>query len=214
MTTMRICFVGDSLTNGTGDAAFLGWPGRLCRREVQAGNDITCYNLGIRAETTEMIRARWRAECEPRLPEVFPGALVFAFGTNDTAVEDGAPRVAFDRSLENARSMIAEAMDWKPTLWIGPPPIDESRQPFQAGPGAPVRDFQNARIAEMSDAFAEIAAEMGVPYLDLFTPLSADSDWGQSFAAGDGVHPPDNGYAIIAERVAGWDYWRSWFPGA
>ena len=123
MTQLRICFVGDSLTNGTGDHAFLGWPGRICRREVQAGHNITCYNLGIRAETTEMIRARWRAECTPRLLDSFPGALVFSFGTNDTAEEAGQTRVAAGRSIENARAMIAEAMDWKPTLWIGPPPI-------------------------------------------------------------------------------------------
>lgn len=210
MTQMRICFVGDSLTNGTGDRAFLGWPGRVCRREVQAGHDITCYNLGIRAETTEMIRPRWQGECVPRLLDSFPGALVFSFGTNDTAEEAGQTRVAFERSQENARAMISEAMDWKPTLWIGPPPIDESRQPFQAGPGSPVREFSNARIALLSDAFAAIAADMGVPYLDLFTPLSADGSW--AAAVGDGVHPPDAGYAIIAERVAGWDAWRRWFP--
>lgn len=211
MTQLRICFVGDSLTNGTGDRAFLGWPGRLCHREVQAGHDLTCYNLGIRAETTEMIRPRWRGECTPRLLDSFPGALVFLFGTNDTAIEDGATRVAFDRSLENARAMISEAMDWKPTLWIGPPPIDELQQPFRAAPGLPTRQFSNARIAELSDAFAAVAAEMGVPYLDLFTPLSGDSSW--NGAVGDGVHPPDDGYAVIAERVAGWDGWRRWFPG-
>ncbi|PIW28306.1 MAG: lipase, partial [Rhodospirillales bacterium CG15_BIG_FIL_POST_REV_8_21_14_020_66_15] len=206
----RICFVGDSLINGTGDHAFLGWPGRVCRREVQVGHDITCYNLGIRAETTEMIRARWRAECTPRLLDIYPGALVFSFGTNDTAAEAGKTRVEFDRSLENARAMIGEAMDWKPTLWIGPPPIDERRQPFQAGPGSPVREFRNARIAKLSDSFAAMAADMGVPYLDLFTPLSGDSAW--NGATGDGVHPPDDGYALIAERVTGWEAWRRWFP--
>lgn len=209
MTQLRICFVGDSLTNGTGDHAFLGWPGRICRREVQAGHNITCYNLGIRAETTEMIRARWRAECTPRLLDSFPGALVFSFGTNDTAEEAGQTRVAAGRSIENARAMIAEAMDWKPTLWIGPPPIDESQQPFQAGPGSPVRMFSNARIADLSAAFAAAAADMGVPYLDLFTALSGDIAWGD--AVGDGVHPPDNGYTVIADRVTEWDAWRRWF---
>lgn len=27
---IRICFIGDSLVNGTGDEAALGWAGRLC----------------------------------------------------------------------------------------------------------------------------------------------------------------------------------------
>lgn len=213
MTTLRICFMGDSLTNGTGDVAFLGWPGRLCRREAQAGHDLTCYNLGIRAETTEMIRARWRGECKPRLLDNMPGAIVFSFGTNDTAEEAGKTRVAFDRSLENARAIVAEARAWKPILWIGPPPVDESQQPFQALPTSPERYFHNARVAALSDAFAAIAREEGVPYLDMFSPLAGETAWAAGFKKGDGVHPTEIGYAEMADRIAGWESWRAWFDG-
>ena len=211
MTVLRICFMGDSLTNGTGDAAYLGWPGRLCRRETRAGHDLTCYNLGIRAETTEMIRARWKGECAPRLLDGLPGALVFSFGTNDTAEEAGKTRVAFDRSLENARAIITEAQDWKPLLWIGPPPIDETQQPLHSASAGTDRYFQNARVAALSDAFADIARDLCVPYLDLFTPLAADPAWADGFRQGDGVHPTESGYGLMAERIAGWDAWRSWF---
>ncbi|MEK9671195.1 MAG: GDSL-type esterase/lipase family protein [Rhodospirillaceae bacterium] len=212
MARIRICFIGDSLVLGTGDGAQLGWPGRLARREVQAGHDVTTYNLGIRADTSEMVLARWRAEAGARLPAIHPGALVFSFGINDTAVENGrATRVAFDQSLENARAMITDAKSWLPTLWIGPTPVDETQQPFQAGPAAPEHDFRNARVVQMSDAFAEIADDLGVPYLDLFTPLSGDAGWADCFKSGDGVHPTDNGYAMEAERIAGWSAWRGWF---
>ena len=211
MTILRICFMGDSLTNGTGDVAYLGWPGRLCQRETRAGHDITCYNLGIRAETTEMIRARWRGECEPRLGAGLPGALVFSFGTNDTAEEAGTPRVAFDRSLENARVMIAEARAWKPLLWVGPPPVDDNRQPLRSSSAGIDRHFRNARVAALSDAFAAVARDEGVPYLDLFTPLSGEPAWAGGFKHGDGVHPTETGYAEMAERIAGWDAWRAWF---
>ena len=85
MTTIRICFVGDSLVLGTNDEAYLGWPGRLCREARAAGHDVSLYNLGIRAETSEQIAPRWRAECAPRIPDVHPGALVFSFGANDCA---------------------------------------------------------------------------------------------------------------------------------
>ena len=77
MTELRICFVGDSITNGTSDDDCLGWPGRLCSAERNSGHDISSYNLGIRAETSEQIASRWRAECTPRLPEPYPAALVF-----------------------------------------------------------------------------------------------------------------------------------------
>jgi hypothetical protein len=28
---IRICFIGESFVNGTGDPEFLGWTGRVCR---------------------------------------------------------------------------------------------------------------------------------------------------------------------------------------
>ena len=77
---LRICFIGDSVTAGTGDDMFQGWAGRLCEMAWDEGHDVTGYNLGIRGETSPMIAARWRAECTPRLPDGVPAALVFAFG--------------------------------------------------------------------------------------------------------------------------------------
>ena len=110
MTILRICFVGDSLTNGTNDEHFLGWPGRLCAAECARGHELTHYNLGIRAETSEQIEARWHAECAPRLLDIHPGALVFSFGVNDMAIEDGQnTRVSKQQSLESAKRMLAQA---------------------------------------------------------------------------------------------------------
>ena len=60
MTILRICFVGDSITQGTADKEYLGWPGRLCAGERARGHDLTCYNLGVRADTTADIARRWR----------------------------------------------------------------------------------------------------------------------------------------------------------
>jgi acyl-CoA thioesterase-1 len=88
MTELRLCFVGDSLTLGTGDDEFLGWPGRVVQRERQAGHDLTMHNLGIRGNTTTQIEARWEAEARARLPETNPAALVFSFGCNDMAMDE------------------------------------------------------------------------------------------------------------------------------
>jgi lysophospholipase L1-like esterase len=211
MTAIRICFLGDSITAGTGDPAFLGWPGRLCRRESQVGHDVTLYNLGIRADTSALIAARWERECQPRLPPAFAGALVFAFGVNDTAMEaDGTLRVDPDASLRNARQIVAAAAAWKPTLWIGPAPVDEAQMPIGLV-GSPARDFRNGRVGAASAAYAALAQELGVPFLDLFTPLTADPGWQGALRAGDGVHPSEAGYAMLAERIGGWSAWRAWF---
>ena len=49
---LRMCFVSDSLLLGTNDDTYLGWPGLLCRREREAGHDVSLYNLGIRADAS------------------------------------------------------------------------------------------------------------------------------------------------------------------
>ena len=155
MTELRICFVGDSLTNGTNDRRYQGWPARLCAAECAKGHGLTHYNLGIRAETSEDIEKRWRAECSPRLLDIHPGALVFSFGVNDMAIETGETvRVPRKRSLEAAKRMLGEAQEWKPTLWIGPVPIDDDQQPFNSAPGVSY-DFSTDRMADLCQGYQE-----------------------------------------------------------
>lgn len=215
MTVTRICFVGDSMTAGTYDADYLGWPGRVCRAERARGHDISLYNLGIRAETSSQIRARWRAECEPRLPDAFDGRLVLSFGVNDPVeMEDGQLRVSLDRSVENARAMISEAKAFKPLLWISPVPTPDLRQPFHPSP-AIFYNFSTTRCAEVNAAYKTLAAELDVPYLDAFAALAADARWAAiQQNDGDGVHPPATGYAMIADLVEAWPAWRAWFDAA
>ncbi len=212
MTALRVCFIGDSLVLGTGDDDFLGWPGRVMQRERHAGHDVTMYNLGIRGDTTTMIEARWRAEAEARLPAENPAALVFSFGCNDMAMENGQLRNVQEDAVASAKRMIAEAKAWLPTLWIGPTPVNDDDMPFSSAPGR-ARYLSSSRNVQLSDMFEDAAAELGVPYLDLFTPLMANSDWPKYYVKGDGVHPTRDGYAIVAEHVIGWDAWRAWFDG-
>jgi acyl-CoA thioesterase I len=208
MTVLRICFIGDSITAGTGDDAYLGWPGRLCAAERARGHDLTNYNLGIRADTTPLVARRWRAECEARLPAEFPAGLVFAFGINDTAEEPSGLRVNPGESARVARAVLGEAVRWKPTLMIGPTPVDETKMPTRVGPVA--RDLKNARIATASRILEGIATEVGVPYLDLYRLLADDPEFRKSLAAGDGVHPTEEGYALMAARIGAWSGWRHW----
>ncbi|NQU56762.1 MAG: lipase [Rhodospirillales bacterium] len=210
MTTLRICFVGDSLTNGTNDENFQGWPGRLCAGECARGHEVTHYNLGIRAETSEDIEKRWRAECAPRLLDAHPGALVFSFGVNDMAIENSSEvRVSRQRSLEAAKRILGQAQQWKQTLWIGPVPVDDSQQPFNSAPGISY-SFSTERLADLCLDYQTLATEMGIPYLELLKPLADDDAWRHSFRQGDGVHPGADGYALMAEKIAAWPAWRAW----
>jgi lysophospholipase L1-like esterase len=193
----RICFVGDSFVQGTGDPACLGWVGRLCAATWQAGYPLTVYNLGVRRETTAQIAARWQAECTLRLPPDCDARLVFSFGVNDTTVEDGQRRLTLDASRNAARALLTSAQAHYPVLLVGPPPVADAAQ--------------NKQIAELSEVFGMVAAQCGVPYLPIYAALHATPAWMQDVAApdGDGSHPRDAGYAALANLVQQWSAW--WF---
>jgi len=194
---MWICFVGDSLVNGTGDPEYLGWTGRICAAARKAGRDITCYNLGVRRETSADIRARWLREVSRRLPAGCDGGVVFSFGINDTTWEGGAPRVAVADSVEHTRRILITARRRFPVLMIGPSPVTDAKQ--------------NLRIAGLSRRFAFICRELEVPYLEVFTPLAASETWMREVAANDGSHPGSAGYSELARLVQDWPPWLSWF---
>jgi len=211
VTVLRICFVGDSITLGVGDDAYNGWPGRLCQAEAARGHDVTLYNLGIRADTSELVRQRWQAECAPRLPDTVDGALVFAFGVNDMAEMGGTGiRVPAARSVENARAILTAARDWLPTLMVGPIPTVDDLQPYTY-PNGLTFNFVSARAAALSTAYAELCAELDVPFLNLHEKLAGNAQWQACQRAIDGVHVSGDGYGLVADLVGTWPAWRAWF---
>lgn len=196
MQDVRICFVGESFVNGTGDSTYLGWTGRVCQDAMQRGFPVTYYNLGIRRETSTELAKRWMPETARRFPPGCDHRLVFSFGTNDTTIEHGKRRVELSDSIANACQILSLAKQ-HPVLMISPPPIADREQ--------------NQRINALSHQFASICAEIEVPYLDVFTPLSSSRLWQQQVAAGDGAHPEAEGYAELAQRVIEWSAWQDWF---
>ena len=182
----RICFFGDSMVNGTGDDACLGWVGRICASARHSGRDLTFYNLGIRRDTSADVLARWQREAEARLPPEHDGRLVFSFGANDCCPgEDiGGVRVAPGRAMANAETILTAAVVWCPTLMVGPLPIYDAAV--------------DRRIRHLSDDFASLCARLRVPYLDVFDLAVASDIWVREIAAGDGVHPNEAGYEMMA----------------
>ncbi|GAC1363015.1 MAG: hypothetical protein NVSMB38_45520 [Ktedonobacteraceae bacterium] len=197
MKHMRICFVGDSFVNGTGDPTSLGWAGRLCVAAQQQGHEITYYNLGIRGQTSRQIAQRWQAEVIARLPKDVDGRIVFSFGANDITLEEGELRVPFAESLQNTQQILATAQQHFPTIMVGPPPLLE--------------DDLNQRIARLSQQLASVCNAMKVPYLEVFTSLRHVQAWEEEVASNDGAHPRTAGYDMLAHLVQEWSAWKSWF---
>lgn len=195
MKDLRICFVGDSFVNGTGDPTSLGWAGRICAAAQQQGYEITYYNLGIRRQTSRDIAQRWQAEVSARLPAGCDGRVVFSFGVNDIIIENGKQRVALDESIENARTILQTASSLFPTIMVGPPPILEEEH--------------NERITRLSQQFALVCESLKIPYLEVFTHLQHIKEWQEEIASNDGAHPRAAGYTALAELIQGWSAWRA-----
>lgn len=190
---IRICFVGDSLVNGTGDKTALGWAGRLCAKTNDYCN-VTYYNLGVRRDTSRDILLRWQGECAARLPASCDGRIVFSFGINDTVLENGEQRIAFEESLANIHNVLLQSKRY-PILVVGPTPVED--------------DSHNARIQILSEGFFQQAKMLGIAYIDLFSVLSSDLSYKQELAHQDGAHPTHVGYGKIASIIQASPLW--WF---
>jgi acyl-CoA thioesterase I len=188
---MRICFVGDSITNGTGDPEYLGWVGRVMQHERKRRTELTSYNLGIRRDRSDQIRARWRGEVEARLPAEHEGRVVFAFGAND-AVQEIAPAA----TLGHAEAMLTEARAHWPVFLVGPSPLAEEKA--------------RARLVMLDEALDALCMRIAVPYVSVFDGLMATPVWLDEARAGDGAHPGAGGYRRLAEIILASAAWRDW----
>jgi lysophospholipase L1-like esterase len=197
MKDIRICFMGESFINGTGDSTHLGWTGRLCVALSQQAYQVTYYNLGIRGETSTELSQRWQSEAERRLQSDHDNRIVFSFGTNDTTIENGKLRVEVADSLRNARLILRTAKQHYPVLMVSPPPTADSER--------------HGRVQELSENFAAICQDLDIPYLDVFMPLLSSTAWMTEVKAGDGSHPNAAGYAELAQLVQNCSSWSNWF---
>lgn len=195
MEDIRINFIGDSFVNGTGDAQFLGWPGRVCAQARLQGSPVTCYNLGIRADTSSDVLNRWEREVDARRLKPHDTRIVFGFGANDCWMEDGKTRVAHSNTVANSHAILAKASELYPTLLIGPPPALDAQE--------------DQRRQAMCDLLRDIAGKEGVPYLSVIEELRAGKVWQSEQKDGDLIHPSSGGYEALSLLVSGWSSW--WF---
>lgn len=199
---IRICFLGESFVNGTGDPEFLGWTGRVCAYASQKGYEITHYNLGIRAQTSRDLKQRWQQEVSYRLPKEYDGRVVFSFGVNESGWAGKRQGIELAESIANTCSILSEAKKLYPVLMVGPPPCGDVNQ-----------EQRNQIIANLSQQFELVCSELEVPYLDIFPILLKSPVWLTEAKANDGAHPKASGYAEFAAIVNNWEGWLNWLVG-
>jgi lysophospholipase L1-like esterase len=153
--------------------------------------ELTAYNLGVRRDRSDQIRARWRGEAEARLPTEHEGRVVFAFGANDAA-----QAVALDVTVGHGEAMLAEARERWPLLVVGPAPL----------PG----DDARRRLIAIDEALAELCTRLAVPYVTVLGGLIETPLWLDEALAGDGAHPAAAGYRRMADIILASPAWQDW----
>jgi len=188
---VRLAVVGDAFTAGVGDPKALGWVGRVVARSQSPDLALTAYNLGIRGDSSADVLERWREETSRRFAPGAEHRLVLNLGHGD--VNQG---LSTARSRLNLANVLDDAAAYSiPTLVVGPPPMLD--QPF------------DERLKVVADAQADVCARRHVPFVDCFEPLLHHEQWQSDLATGDGVHPGQAGYGLIAWLVLhqGWPDW-------
>lgn len=95
-----------------------------------------------------------------------------------------------------------------PTLMIGPAPVDDDRPGPQLVAGVQQR-IRNDDIRDLDGRLEVTAQGVAVPYLSVFAALEGDAGWRRAMLLGDGVHPSDEGYEVLAGLVDGWSAWQA-----
>jgi len=184
MIDRRVLFFGDSFVAGTGDPTALGWVGRVVAASHADRVPLTAYALGVRGQSSVQVAARWHAEAQPRLDPECDCRAVLSFGTNDSGVAAIAP----ERSEQTLATMLdGAAVLGLQMLVVGPPPVGDAGR--------------CERIIALSAAFAEVAADRGVPFVGVIDALRVSRAWTREAAEGDGAHPAAGGYRELARLV-------------
>lgn len=192
-------FFGDSVTYGEYDGVFGGWVDILKRYALQKYNEgsreLILFNLGIGGETTEGLVKRISHEMEARnSPE---GNVVFiGYGANDLATKEGVPAVGPERFKANMVTAIQKAKHYAADLYlISILPVAEKIDGVTVASG---KLRNTARILKYNQILRETAHENAAAYLDFY---SGFVDGKEVLLSGDGVHPNEKGYGIMAEMA-------------
>ena len=165
--------------------------GRVIARSQSPDIALTHYNLGVRGNSSADVLDRWREESARRFTPGADHRLVLATGLGD-----------LNQGLSTARSRLnlANVLDDAAAFGIST---------FVVGPAPTLDEPLDARLKVVADAQADVCARRHVPFVDCFEPLLRHEQWESDLATGDGVHPGQAGYGLIAWLVLhqGWSDW-------
>src|SRR6266481_3587162 len=171
----RVVFLGDSITEAWDLSIFF--------------KDKPYVNRGISGQTTPQILLRFRQDVIALKPQI----VVILAGTNDIAENTGP--ISLEAIEDNLKSMVDLASK------NGVRPILASVLPAAAFPWRPeIRPIE--KILALNQWIKEYAAREGIGFVDYYSAMVDDQHGLKPELSGDGVHPNEAGYAIMASLVS------------
>jgi lysophospholipase L1-like esterase len=204
---LKIVALGDSLVYGFGDPEQGGWVEQLRRSwmsPTSAGH--TVYNLGVRGDRTQQVAQRLEVEFRPRgeLRNRVPDLIILSVGVNDSARvgrSNGRNYTDFQTFESQIASLLEQAQQLCPVLFVGMVPVDEAKMPF-----LDCLYYNNTDQYCYKEATRLACIKRGIPYLDIFQQwMDRGEIWRLKRVSDDGLHPNTLGYRALLEDVINWD---------
>lgn len=191
-------FFGDSITYGEYDGVFGGWVDILKRYALQKfhegnGDELILFNLGIGGETTEGLLKRMPVELSAR--NSADGNLVFiSYGANDLAIKEGEYAVAPEQFKRNIETAVQQAKQFSDDIYlVSILPVSQKIDGVVVSSG---KLRTNETVVVYNRILQDIAAEKSLTYIDFYSAFLEDKE---ILLSGDGVHPNEKGYGMMAE---------------
>lgn len=213
----KLIALGDSLVYGYGDWQGGGWVERLRRLWMHPHlSGPILYNLGVRGDGVGQVLQRLEAEFRHRgeLRNRVPDGIILSVGLNDCA-RLGQPRgrnyTEYEHFCETLAHLLDRAQALCPVWVVGMIPVDEDKMPFLG-----CFYFNHGDQHRYNQAIQQACQIRGIPFLDLMARFSGSAldPWLRCLSE-DGLHPNQQGYALMLEQVVEWlPQTQSWQYGS
>ncbi|MBD0334685.1 MAG: G-D-S-L family lipolytic protein [Cyanobacteria bacterium Co-bin13] len=207
----KVVVLGDSLVYGFGDFEGGGWVERIRRRSMALGESgPVFYNLGVRGDGVRQVTQRLEQEFRLRgeLRNRVPDLIILSVGVNDSARvgrTTGRQLTDYEAFQQDIESLLRQAKQLCPVLFVGMTPIDEQPMPF-----AEVLYYSHAEQWRYKEATRVACEALQVPYLDILSRwLKRGDDWWRPLISGDGLHPNVAGYCALLDDILHWEAFQS-----
>lgn len=175
-----IVFVGDSITQ------------EFMVTEIYRGKNV--YNRGIGGDTTEGLFKR----LEESVFQLKPKTIFLLIGTNDLALLDTTP----ERIAGNIREICREIVDRLPQSTLVLESIYPTISPvFSEITPEAMKARANNVIDYTNGLLQQVAAELGIVYLDINRHLKDETGLLQPDYTRDGLHLTPKGYTIVQQCI-------------